>query len=391
MPGGAETFHIPIGATREASPGFELKLDGEVVVSARLLPGFDQRRVEIAAEKRGWQEIIDLLAELFGLCPHAHALAYILGVERLAGLEVPPRARAIRMLVAELERVHSHILWFGALAYQAGVDNLFLECWQERQGVLGLLESLSGKRLAYSPNRIGGVNFDLTPGLSADIRRKIDHLDQRARRYLNFLNRDPLLRKRTHGVGVTTRSQAEKLGLVGPTARGSGVLRDIRVDAPYSGYEAFSPRMVLDHAGDLHARLSVRLKEMVQSIELVRRILAGMPEGAMVVEDFDGGIPPGETISRVEAPCGELFYFIKSSGGDRPARIKIRTPTQSNLASIPALAPGHHLADVPLLLAGVDPYFSFKDSAAVISGPDGPHPAWTWDDLRSFGIAHYGG
>jgi NADH-quinone oxidoreductase subunit D len=394
MPAGAEILHIPIGQGQPAlnsKASFEIKLHGEVVVSARLLPGFDQRGVEKAAERRSWNGNLELLANIFSLCPHAHALAYCLGVERLAGLEAPPRARSIRLLVAELERIQNHLLWLGAVAYQAGKETLFVESWQAREAVLAVFEVLSGKRVAYSPNRVGGVAYDLPDRVAADIRPLVDRLEDHSRHFLQQVVHDPFLGKRTRGVGVTTRSQAEKLGLVGPTARGSGVERDIRLDAPYSGYERYATRIVLDYAGDLQARLSVRLKELGQSCELVRRILDDLPSGPLAVKAILQSMPAGETISRVEAPCGELFYFIKSNGSYGPERIKIRTPAQSNLISVPAQAPGHHLADVPLLLAGVDPSISFHDSTMVISGQHGPHPAWTWDDLRAFGIAHYGG
>ena len=218
---GAEIFDIPIGLQlpKPTSSGrIAIELHGEIVASAQLQPGFDHRGVERAAERRNWTDIPSLLGHIFGICPHAHAMAYCLGVERLAGIEAPPRAQSIRILVAELERVHNHLLWFGALAYQAGLVSLLVECWHDREIVMDMLEMLSGKRLDYSACRLGGVKYDLTADLPAEIQRRIDSLEIKIRRYLHLVLTDPFLQKRTQGVGVTTRSQAEKLGLVGPTA-----------------------------------------------------------------------------------------------------------------------------------------------------------------------------
>jgi NADH-quinone oxidoreductase subunit D len=310
-------------------------------------------------------------------------------VERLAGVEAPPRAQAIRVLAAELERIHSHLLWVGVAAHEAGFETLFMYTWRDREVVMDTLEALSGNRVNYSVNLLGGVKYDVTAELAEQILNGIAFIEERTLHYMEVIASDALFVARTRGIGVTTKEQAERLGEVGPTARASNVRREIRIEAPYAAYPAFPVNIVLETAGDLEARFVVRLKELIESCRLIRLVLADLPGGPLTVARMPRKIPAGETISRVEAPRGELFYFIKSNGTDLPERIKIRTPTLCNLASVVVLAPGHHLADIPVLLVGVDPCFSCNDRAVVLRRPDGGHDHWTWEQLRQYGIDHY--
>jgi NADH-quinone oxidoreductase subunit D len=185
-----------------------------------------------------------------------------------------------------------------------------------------------------------------------------------------------------------TAEQATKLGVIGPTARASGVGRDIRVEAPYAAYADFPVKLVLDSTGDLEARFVVRLKELFESYRVIRQIMDNMPDGELEVKRMPRRIKAGEVISRVEAPRGELFYFIKSNGTDMPERIKVRTPTLCNMASVLTLTVGHHLADVPMILVGIDPCFSCNDRGVILKQGD-DHDHWTWERLRQFGIDHY--
>jgi NADH-quinone oxidoreductase subunit D len=184
-----------------------------------------------------------------------------------------------------------------------------------------------------------------------------------------------------------TKQQAERLGVTGPTARASGVPRDVRVDAPYAAYVEHPVQPVVESAGDLEARFIVRLKELFEIYRLIRALLADMPAGDLKAR-MPRRIGEGETISRVEAPRGELFYFIKSGGGDQPTRIKVRTPTLCNIASVIQLAPGLHLADMPMLLTGIDPCFSCNDRIVTVKTSNEVE-RWTWEKLRQYGIAYY--
>ncbi len=385
-----EKFIIPIGPQHPAlkEPGhFEFTVDGEMVTNASVRLGYVHRGIEKATESRNWVQNLYLLERVCGICSHTHAMAYCVGVEKLAGVTVPPRAQAIRSLIAELERIHSHLLWLGVAAHEAGFETLFMYSWRDRETVMDVLEALTGNRVNYSANLLGGVKFDINGSQSDTIRRGLDFLEERGHFYLNIVTSDAVFLQRTRGIGVTPLAQAEWLGLVGPTARASSVTRDIRIDAPYAAYAEFPVHIVLDKAGDLEARFVVRIKELFESCRIVRQILDNLPPGELQVR-IPRRIKEGETISRVEAPRGELFYFIKSNGTDTPERIKIRTPTMCNMASVAVLAIGHQLADMPMILAGIDPCFSCNDRSVVVRQGDNGD-SWTWERLRQYGIEYY--
>jgi ech hydrogenase subunit E len=356
-------FTVPIGpqhpALKEPSH-FLITVDGEVVTDAVVRLGYAHRGIEKAAENRTWVQNIYLFERVCGICSHIHAMAYSLGVEQLAGVEAPPRAQAIRVMVAEMERIHSHMLWLGVAAHEAGFDTLFMYSWRDRETIMDLLEQFSGNRVNYSVNVLGGVKFDVTDEIASSILEGVDFLEERTAHYLDVVTKDAMFLQRTRDIGTMTRNQAEVLGTVGPTARASNVLRDVRVEAPYAAYRTHPMPIVLDERGDLEARFVVRIKELFESYRMIRTILAGLPSGDLTTR-MPRRIAAGETILRVEAPRGELFYFIKSGGGEMPERVRVRTPTICNMMSVVKLAVGHQLADVPMILAGIDPCFSCND------------------------------
>jgi len=358
-----EKFIVPIGPQHPAlkEPGhFEFTVDGETVTSANVRLGYVHRGIEKATEDRNWTQNLYLLERICGICSHTHALCYSLGVEQLAEVTAPPRAQAIRSLVAELERVHSHLLWLGVAAHEGGFDTLFMYSWRDRETIMDVLEGLTGNRVNYSANVLGGVKFDLDEKQIDTIKRGIDYLEERTHHYYKVVTTDTTFIRRTRGVGALTKEQAEDIGVVGPMARASGIARDVRVDAPYAGYPMFPVNIVVEEAGDLEARFVVRLKELYESYRLIRAIVDNLPPGDLTAR-MPRKIKEGETISRVEAPRGEAFYFIKSNGGEKPERVKVRTPSLCNFTSVLATAPGHQLADMPMILAGIDPCFSCND------------------------------
>lgn len=385
-----EKFIIPIGPQHPAlkEPGhFEFTVEGEIVTGASVRLGYVHRGIEKAVESRTWVQNLYLLERICGICSHIHATAYCLGVEKLAQVTVPPRAQAIRILVAELERIHSHLLWLGVAAHEAGFDTLFMYSWRDRETIMDILEALTGNRVNYSANVLGGVKFDITDEQSQTIRHGLDFLEQRTHRYLDIVTTDMVFLQRTRGIGVMTGQQAEQLGLVGPTARASGVARDIRLDAPYAAYAEFQVNMMLQTVGDLEARFIVRIQELFESYRLIRHILDNLPPGELQTR-MPRRIKQGETISRVEAPRGELFYFIRSNGTDTPDRIKVRTPTMCNIASVLVVAIGSQLADMPMILIGVDPCFSCNDRSVSIR-QQGTNKHWTWSQVRQRGLDTY--
>jgi ech hydrogenase subunit E len=386
-----EKFIVPMGPQHPAlkEPGhFEFTVDGEIVTGATVRLGYVHRGIEKATEQRNWTQNLYLLERICGICSHVHATAYALGVEKLAGVTAPPRAQALRTLIGEMERIHSHLLWLGVAAHEAGFDTLFMFTWRDRETIMDALEMLSGNRVNYSFNVLGGVKFDITNEQADTIRKGLDYLEERTHHYLKVVTTDTVFRQRTSGVGVMTAAQVNEWGVVGPTARASGLTRDVRVDAPYAAYADFPIKPVVLQTGDLEARFVVRIEELFESYRIIRDLLDKMPPGELTTR-MPRKIKAGETISRVEAPRGELLYFIRSTGGDTPDRIRVRPPTICNLASVTALAVGHHLADMPMLLTGVDPCFSCNDRAVLVKGVNGRSHELSWSALRQMGIDYY--
>jgi len=356
-------FVVPIGPQHPAlkEPAhFELEVDGEIVKDVSLRLGYVHRGIEKAAENQTWIHNLYLMERICGICSHIHATAYTLGVEQLANVTAPPRAHAIRVIFAEMERIHSHLLWLGVAAHQAGFDTLFMFSWRDRETIMNLLDEVSGNRVNYSVNVLGGVKYDIDTPRADAILRGIDGLEKRIHHYLEVVTAEESFLRRTRGVGVFPQEQAEVLGVVGPTARASGVCRDIRVDAPYSAYRDFPVTPVTDQGCDLAARFVVRIKELFESCRLIRSILQSLPHGDLCV-DVPRRIPEGEVISRVEAPRGELFYYLRSAGGVMPDRVKVRTPSLANWAYVLNVAVGLKLADIPMVVVGIDPCFSCND------------------------------
>jgi ech hydrogenase subunit E len=383
-------FTIPIGPQHPAlkePEHFEFNVDGELVTGASVRLGYVHRGIEKGTENRSFVQSMYLLERVCGICSHVHATAFCLGVERLAEIEAPPRAQAIRVLVAELERIHSHMLWLGVGAHEAGFDTLFMYSWRDRETVLNLLEDITGNRVNYSTNVLGGVKCDIDREQAAAIRQGLDFLEERTTHYLDVVTSDMMFLRRTRGVGVMTYDESQRLGAVGPTARASGVARDLRVDAAYAAYDKYPVNLVTETAGDLEARFVVRIKELFESFRVIRAVLDDLPEGDLTTR-MPRRVKEGDTISRVEAPRGELFYYIKSNGTDTAERVKVRTPTLPNMASVLTLAVGHQLADMPMILVGIDPCFSCNDRMVSVKGTLDSQ-CWTWEQLRQYGIEYY--
>lgn len=385
-----EKFIVPIGPQHPAlkEPGhFEFAVEGEVVTSATVRLGYVHRGLEKAAESNNWVQDLYLLERVCGICSHNHATAYCLAVEQLAGVQAPPRAQAIRVLFSELERIASHFLWLGVAAHEGGFESLFMYTWRDRETIMDLVERLSGNRVHYSVNVLGGVKCDPGPADIDTVRSGVDYLEERTLHYRDLVTRDFSFQQRTRGIAVASAETARRLGLIGPTARASGIASDVRVDAPYAGYADFPARIVTGVAGDLEARFIVRLEELLDSYRLIRDVMDRLPAGDLTAR-MPRKIKAGEAISRVEAPRGELFYFVKSNGGDHPERVHVRTPTICNLASVLTLAVGHKLADVPMILAGIDPCFSCNDRMVTVRrGADGQ--TWSWSHLLAYSREYY--
>jgi ech hydrogenase subunit E len=233
------------------------------------------------------------------------------------------------------------------------------------------------------------VKYDITPAQVDDLIKGMDFLEERTKYYLDVVTTDETFLQRTKGIGTMNTAQAEELGALGPTARASGVARDVRIDSPYASYADFPANLITETDGDLQARYVVRIRELVESYRIVREVLSKLPVGELTAR-VPRKIKEGETISRIEAPRGELFYFLKSNGGEQPERVKIRTPSISNFTTVVIGAPGHQLADIPMILAGIDPCFSCNDRSIVVHQRGTEIDTMPWETIRQMGIRRYG-
>ena len=375
---------VPFGPQHPAlkePENFTFEIDGDIVVAVKPRIGYNHRGIEKAFEQRTYIQNLYLAERICGICSDAHTTCYTQAVESLLGVEAPPRARYIRVIVAELERIHSHSLWLGIAAHEIGFDTLFLYYWRDREVVMDLLESISGNRVHYAMNTIGGVRRDISPEKASMIKKGLDFLEERMKRYIEMMKTDQTVLKRTEGVGVLKRRDAIDLCAVGPTLRASGVKNDVRADDPYAAYDEIPFNVVTHDGGDVLSRILVRCEEILESIEITRYALDHMPEGMTRVR-VPMAVPPGETVSRVEAPRGELIHYAKSNGTARPERYKVRSPTLGNIPALCKMLIGCHVADIPIILAGIDPCFACMDRMTFIDLSNGDEWVWTMQELR---------
>lgn len=356
------SYRIPIGpyhAALEEPYKIEVDCEGETVVGSELKVGFNFRGIEWLAERKNITQAIALLERVCGICSNVHSMSFCMVLESIGDIAVPARGQYIRMIMAELERLHSHLLWAGVAAELIGFETLFMQIFRLREAVMDALESISGNRVNYSMNRIGGVNRDLDdPGKVLRVARDISAVVRG--QLIPLLTTDQSVIARCSDVGVLTRQAAIVYGAVGPVARASGLDIDLRRDQPYLAYDKVEFNVPVETSGDVLARVVVRALEMVESSRIIEQALELMPAGPIHAGEIYA-VPAGEAVSRIEAPRGEVFYLGVSNGSDTLARIKVRTPSFANIAAVQAMVLGNTLADVPLIQAAVDPCYSCTD------------------------------
>lgn len=347
---------IPFGPQHPVLPEpihLRLEMDDEKVVGVTPVIGYIHRGIEKAAELNNFRQNSFILERICGICSFIHALTYCQGIEALMGIEVPPRARFLRVFWSELSRTHSHLLWLGLLADAMGFESLFMQCWRVREMILDISEMTSGHRIIQSTCIIGGVRRDIDKEMAKETDKKLLAFKEMMNSTISpAVYHDPTIRRRTANKGILSKEQAELLGAVGPTARGSGVALDVR-QMGYAAYRELSFETVVETAGDSYARTMVRLREIYASLELMNKALAMIPDGKISVSIH--GNPEGEATSRTEQPRGELFYYLKGKGIRNLERIKIRTPTFANIPALLVMLPGCELADVPVITLSIDP------------------------------------
>ncbi len=357
-----------------------LEIDGETVV--RMMPdiGFLHTGIEKTCEAKFYQQVVPLTDRIDYLCPMTNNLCYVLAVEKLLGLEIPPRAQWLRVMMNELTRINSHLVWLGTHAMDIGAMTVFLYCFREREDVLRLFEAISGQRMMTSYFRVGGVALDAPLDFFSRVRKFADRFPSRVDQYEGLLTGNPIWLMRTKGVAKISAEDAIAMGASGPTLRGSGVDIDLRRDMPYSGYENFKFKVPVGKEGDVFERYMLRVAELRESIEIVKQALDGMPSGPIkanapkvvlpdrekmktemealiyhfkiITEGF--AVPEGEVYQAVESPRGEMGYYVVSDGGPKPYRVHMRSACLANMQTLPKMCEGRLLADVVAAIGSID-------------------------------------
>lgn len=340
-----------------------LELKGNYIQEARIRMGYIHRGIEKLLEGKPAIKGLYIVQRVCGICPTSHAIAYTRAVESAMKLDVPKVVKYLRSMEMELERLSSHTLWCGYMAHEIGYEALFMFFWRERENVLDIFEKLTGGRVHHNFHSIGSVRFGLAPGDGKFILDRLDRLEKKMREYLQTYRSDPIIRARLKGVGVLTREDARRMCLVGPTARGSGINNDVRKMDPHLAYPDVEFDVPLEDGGDAWSRTLVRLREILESIRIIRQLVKGMPE-AKVPSPVHTGHLTGESTGRSEAPRGEDWHFLKLNDGVIE-RAKIRTPTFANIVSLEHMLKGREIADTPVILASLDPCFACMERVLV--------------------------
>ena len=358
------SYIVPIGPYHPALEEpihAKLYTEGEVIRDADVFVGYNHRGIEKLATERNAIQTLVLVERVCGICSHSHAFTYAMCVESINGIEVPKRGQYIRVITAELERLHSHFLWLGIACHIIGHDSMFMHIWDERELVMDLLEKMTGNRVNYAMVTIGGARRDISDELRRELLAACDKLKAPLDRITEIALTDKTIAMRTKGVGVLTREDALRMGAVGPHARASGVKIDVRKDAPYSSYEDFDFDVPVVESGDVFARVVVRALECYESIKIIRQAPPNLPDTPINLGNKLVKIQEGQTVARHEAPRGQLTHMVVGNGGFNNHRVSIHVPSYKNTPTVPHMLRGNTVADAGLIIASIDPCFSCLD------------------------------
>jgi NADH-quinone oxidoreductase subunit D len=371
---GPERLQMNMGPQHPSAHGVFraiLGLQGETVVDVDAVIGYLHRCHEKLSETLTYAQYPSIASKTDYVAAMTSEFAYVLAAEEIGKFEVPKRAQYLRVIVAELQRIASHLLWLGTWCMDmggalGGGATIFLYCIREREDILDLFESLVGARLLYGFFQVGGVRYDIPDGWAEQCRSTIERINSRIDEYEQMLVDNAFFLARTQAVGVVSRELAQDVGIAGPLLRGSGVNYDIRRNAPYSSYQDFDFRIPVETDGDCYARYRVRMAEFRQAISIIRQALDKLPAGPISSRPALKSVaqirlPKGEAYARVEGPRGEVGTYMISDGSAKPYRMKWRGASFSNLAILPHIIPGHKVADVVAIMGSVDPVFGEVD------------------------------
>jgi NADH-quinone oxidoreductase subunit D len=379
-------FTIPIGPQHPALKepiSLRMTVEGEVIQDADIRLGYNHRGLEKLAEERTWIQNIYLTERICGICSHSHATCYVQGVEKLMELNPPKRGLYIRILVAELERIHSHLLWLGVAGHEAGFDSFFMYTWRDREVVMDLLEMISGNRVHYAINAIGGVRRDIDEVQRKKILDGLEILKARTEYYLKIGANEPTFVGRLAGVGYLSKQKAIDLCAVGPMARASDLPQDVRKDDPYAVYDEVPFDVCTADTCDVLGRTVVRIKELFESYKICEFLMKNLPAGDIAVK-APTRAKPNEVVSRYEAPRGENTHYIKSNGTNKPERLKVRAPTLANYPATVEMLKNGFIADIPLIFAAIDPCICCAERTVnIVNARTGEEKILRFDELRA--------
>ena len=388
-------YKVPVGPIHPALKEpvhIELTVLGEDVVSADFTPGQTHRGIEWMGLSRNPVQIVHLTDRICGICGVTHSLCFARAVEQVAEINAPERADYVRTIIAEFERIQSHLLWAGVAAHELGFDSLFYLAWRVREDALDAIEVITGNRVNYDIIQIGGVRRDITSDMLPKIQKCLDSYKALFAKLKKLFLEDTVIKSRCTGCGVLTKETAAAYSTVGPTARASGLPADLRADYPYCAYGDLQISPVLpevygkEATGDTYDRIVVRIFEVAQSIEIIEECLANMPEGPVLYEEKVAKIlalckkASGEAAGRHEAPRGEAVHYVAMNNAEAPVAWKVKASSYSNLHVWPIILKGVQLADVPIVVASIDPCLSCTDRV-LVTQDNGPAKILTKEDL----------
>ncbi|MBQ6469721.1 MAG: nickel-dependent hydrogenase large subunit [Lachnospiraceae bacterium] len=358
------SYIVPIGPYHpalEEPVHARLYTDGEEISDAKVFIGYNHRGIEKLCTQKNYIQTLVLVERVCGICSHSHAFSYAMALESIAKMEVPKRGQYIRVIIAELERLHSHYLWLGIALHIIGHDSLFMHTWDDREAIMDILEEITGNRVNYGMITVGGARRDISDETRKHTLEMLDKIEASMIRIKDMLLTDKTVALRTQGVGVLTTEDAIRIGAVGPHARASNLAVDVRIDAPYSSYDDFEFEKAVFPTCDVFARVVVRVLENFESIKIIRQALEMLPKGKINLGTKIPKIPEGEYMVRHEAPRGQLTYKVVSDGGEFNKRVSIHVPTFKNAPTVPTMLKGNSVADAGLIIASIDPCFSCMD------------------------------
>ncbi|MGI6071738.1 MAG: nickel-dependent hydrogenase large subunit [Lachnospiraceae bacterium] len=358
------SYIVPIGPYHpalEEPVHARLYTEGEEIKNAEVFIGYNHRGIEKLATEKNHIQTISLVERVCGICSHSHTMSYAITVEGIMGLPVPKRGEYIRVIIAELERLHSHSLWLGIALHLIGHDSLFMHIWDHREIIMDMLEELTGNRVNYGMVTIGGARRDINEVQIASLIKMLDTFEESMKRLKDILLTDKTVALRTKGVGILTTEDALRIGAIGPHARASNIPVDVRIDAPYSSYDDFEFEKAVWPSCDVFSRVVVRVLENLESIKIIRQAVQNLPDGKINLGTRIPKVKAGEYVFRYEAPRGQLIYKVVSDGGETNKRVCIHVPTFKNAPTVPTMLIGNSVADAPLIIASIDPCFSCMD------------------------------